>query len=305
MLPLLAITGPTAVGKTDFFLRLLKAGYNFEAIIVDSRQVYRHMDIGTGKDLPEAKNLRAKFWLYDCVSPDQSFSSAIFVNLATTTIKAIRNRQNQPVLLGGTGRYIKDLETKPSTLCIPPDYSLRQKLHATSVARLQQQLTQLNPEKIQRMNQSDINNPRRLIRAIEIAQNQKTFQPSTKIRQNIICLTAPLQLIKARIETRVNKRLKQGMIDEVKFLLDKYPNFVALQASHTPGYQEVIQLIEGHLSVVETKKRWINREYNYAKRQLTWFKHQTNAIWFDITKINWYAEAVAQLEQWGYVTSHT
>lgn len=303
--PILCIVGPTAVGKTDFFIKLVQAGYAFEAIVADSRQVYRFMDIGTGKDLPTDPKIRKKFWLIDAVTPDQSFSSAHFHRLANQAIDQIYTLGHQPVIVGGTGRYIKDLQTNPDTLLVPTNSALRQQLAQQSVPQLQTKLQQLNPQRLAAMNHSDSNNPRRLIRAIEVSLHPISTRPQQTRRFLMIGLTAPLQLIKARIEARVDARLRQGMVEEVKQLLQRYPNYDQLQSFATPGYQEIAEYLSHRINLDEARARWTKREVNYAKRQLTWFRHQSDTVWFDITSPSWYAEAVKQLRKWRYVPSYS
>lgn len=302
--PILCIVGPTAVGKTDFFLQLVKDGFPFAAIVADSRQVYKYMDIGTGKDLPTNPQLRQKFWLIDSVTPDQPFSSANFYALAHQAIGRILSSNQLPVIIGGTGRYIKDLQSPPATLMVPPNHKLRQQLQSLSVTQLQQKLNHINPSKLDSMNNSDRHNPRRLIRAIEVSQNIPNTHASSNYIFHTICLSAPLQLIKVKIKLRVDKRLQQGMIDEVKQLLARYPHFHQYQSLHTPGYQEITDYLHGKISLDAAKNLWISREIDYAKRQLTWFRHQLQAVWFDITSPSWYAEAIKQLQKWHYVPSH-
>jgi tRNA dimethylallyltransferase len=302
---ILAIVGPTAVGKTDAFLQLIQDGYDFTAVVADSRQVYKHLDIGTGKDVPVDPSLRSRFKLIDAVSPDQAFSSANFVSLARQAIESISASGSQPVIIGGTGRYIKDLETAPQTLYIPPDPALRQKLSSYTVRQLQEEFKKYNPQKYAQMNHSDQNNPRRLVRAIEISHSKHKPESEPTYRLNTMCLTAPLPVIEARIQSRVKSRIKQGMIEEVSQILDNYPDFESYQSSKTPGYQEIIQYLHKEVSLEDAIGQWTLREINYAKRQLTWFRHQADAAWFDISNTNWYAEILKQLEKWGYGRSHT
>lgn len=302
---ILAILGPTAVGKTDFFLKLVNQGYPFEAILADSRQIYRYMDIGTGKDLPLEPELKQKFWLVDSVNPDQKFSSANFYAAATAAAIKIYQNNNIPVLVGGTGRYIADFESPPETLNVPPDFSLRSRLENMPVVQLQQILIDKNPDRFGTMNNSDKHNPRRLIRAIETVDQFKSKGLNIQNPLNKICLTAPLQLIKVRIATRVSKRIDQGMIQEVEHILRAYPNFFNYQASDTPGYQEISSYLSKQISLDAAIEKWIQREIDYAKRQLTWLKKQSGIIWFDITSTNWYADAVIQLGKWGYGRSNS
>jgi len=231
------------------------------------------------------------------VNPDESFSSAQYCQQAHVAINDICSRNKIPLIIGGTGRYLKDLVTNPETLSIPPDLTLRHQLSNYSVPELQQLLQQKNPTKLDIMNQSDRNNPRRLVRAIETSQNETPVESVPLYQVHTFCLTAPLPLITKRIASRVHKRLEQGMIHEVEQLLLRYPDFRNFQSSATPGYQELIAFQDGQITLQSAIDLWTKREINYAKRQLTWFKHQTDSVWFDITKPSWYADVVRQLKR--------
>ncbi len=297
MQTLFALVGPTAVGKTDTYFRLVADGFPFEAVSADSRQVYKGMDIGTGKDLPQ--NQPAPVWLIDQVDPNQPFSSAQFYTAAQATIANIFTRHMNPLIVGGTGRYLQDLLIPPATLTIPPNPELRSQLNTFSTPQLQQLLQKLQPNRFNQMNHSDQSNPRRLIRAIEVAQSPVTQVNTLKYSCHILGLIAPLQLIKQRIEARVKMRVNQGMVQEVQGLLTTYPDFATFQSYDTPGYQEITAYLNHQLSLDQAIDLWTQREIKYAKRQLTWFKHQTQALWFDIDHPYWYADVVNQLKRWG------
>jgi len=201
MSKVLIICGPTAVGKTALGVRLAKE-LNGEIISADSRQVYKGMDIGTGKDLPvnpkfEILNpkqiLNSKFqilnyqigyyeidgvkvWLLDIVEPDCQFSVADYVRCANSVIEDIWRRGKLPILVGGTGFYIKAIVDGIETIGVGPDWSLRRKLSNYQIIKLSNLLKKIDLEKWKRMNESDQKNPRRLVRAIEVAiriQNSK------------------------------------------------------------------------------------------------------------------------------------
>lgn len=327
MNPTLFIVGPTGVGKTSTFVKLVNDGFNFEAISADSRQIYKQMDISTGKDIPDTSIFElvqkinykkttyslgyyrvdtTKLWLLDATNPDSSFSSAIYSNLAHLAIGQITKTNHIPIFVGGTGRYLNDFIHSPSTLSIPQNQPLRNKLSSLDLLQLQKYLKNINPKRLFCMNNSDKNNPRRLTRAIEVLSYAPLIEPTSSkssIDTQMICLTAPLDLIKQKIIERVKNRLNQGMIEEVESLHKSYPDFSSYQSFHTPGIQEITHYLDHQISLDQAVELWTQREINYAKRQLTWFKYQTHSTWFDISKPNWYAEIVKQLKGWNYVSN--
>ena len=187
---LLVICGPTATGKTSLGILLAKK-VDGEIISADSRQVYIGMDLGTGKDLPKNSEFKIQnskigyylfdkipVWMIDIVKPNQEFSAADFVGLASKVINDINSRNKLSIIVGGTGFYIKALIDGVDTLGIPPDWELRKQLGLKSTAELFEMLSRINSEKSASMNSSDKQNPRRLIRAIEVAlKNQKSKIP--------------------------------------------------------------------------------------------------------------------------------
>src|SRR3989339_604332 len=166
---MIIVTGQTATGKTRLALELAKK-YNGELVNFDSRQIYKYLDIITGKDIP-----KEKIWLYDIVTPDQYFSSFDFVKLVIPIITDIKKRGKTPILVGGTYLYLKHFLYGIDNNNSPPDFKLREKLNNKSVDYLQKMLIKLNKTVFENLNHSDQLNPRRLIRKIEIA-SQKTSE---------------------------------------------------------------------------------------------------------------------------------
>jgi tRNA dimethylallyltransferase len=264
MKKLLVITGPTATGKTALGLEMAEK-FNGEILSADSRQVYKYMDIGTGKALDHFE------WGINLVEPDKQFSVSDWVNYANKVLKDIWNRGKLPIIVGGTGQYIKELLRPSETLHIPPNEQLRNKLLSYSVIKLQKELQRVDKNKWELMNNSDRNNPRRLVRAIEIAKVDLhgLVTDSTNPDYLVIGLTAPLEFLQGRIKKRVDDRLAAGMGKE-RELLKKY------SLPRTLGYNN------------ETAKEWEIAEFAYAKRQLDYMeKFLPETYWFDINQDNW------------------
>ncbi len=275
---LLVVTGPTATGKTNFALEIARE-FQGEVISADSRQVYRGMDIGTGKDG------KGSVHLYDVVNPDEEFSVAHFLRLAVSLIYEIQRKNSLPIVVGGTGLYIKALVEGIDTVNIPRNESLRSRLANLSVQELQQMVPK---SVLEMMNNSDRNNPRRLIRKIEIMQeNQnrhiKYHRRSFDTLQ--IGLTADGEYLLERIIQRVMDRVHKGIIEEIQQLLAMGYTW-DLPAMNTIGYKEWKCYMESpsdeHKN--EAIALWIRHEIQYAKRQLVWFKKQQNIRWFCINQ---------------------
>ncbi len=292
---LLIICGPTATGKTKLGVDLAKR-LNGEIVSADSRQVYRGMDIITGKDRPEG----IKIWLYDVINPDQKFSVADFYGLAWKAISDIWQRGKRPIIVGGTGFYLKALVEGIGTMGIGPDWNLRRQLSNYQISELQIYLKKLDQERWERMNESDRKNPRRLIRAIEIAQNSKSQTPISK--HNVDCLTigltAPFKILYERIDRRVEERVKMGAEEEIKKLLDQSYRWDNSVLGTTIGYWEWQEYFEGKMPKEEVIQRWKFDEHNCARRQMTWFKKMKGASWFNIDKEGWQEEVEKLTKAW-------
>jgi len=323
---LLVICGPTAAGKTSLGVKLAKR-FDGEIVSADSRQVYMGMDIATGKDLPwnakqKIKNEKLQIktkegkvlkpyrfrkipvWLLDVVLPNQEFSVAHYVELAHQVISDIHRRGKLPILVGGTGFYIQGVVFGIDTLGIPPDWKLRRRLEKYSLQELYDLLARLDPEKAASLNVSDRRNPRRLIRAIEVAlakNHKRKKKTSKKNKKNFdtlfIGLKAPMRKLYKRIDKRIEEQLKKGAEKEVKSLLRKdYDfNFPAMSAL---GYREWREFFEKEKTREEVIKRWKYNEHDYARRQMTWFLKNEKICWFDITKKGFEKEVEKKVLFW-------
>lgn len=288
---LLIICGPTATGKTKLGIDLAKK-FNGEIISADSRQVYQGMDIGTGKD-------DLKTWLVDVVKPDFRFNVADYKKCAEAAIEDILKRGKLPIIVGGTGFYIKAITEEIETIGVEPDWELRAKLTNYQINELRIALERLDPKRWQKMNESDRQNSRRLIRAIEIARKPAGRQDqSPNFDTLFIGLTAPNEILYQRIDQRVKARVEAGLEDEIRNLLKKGYNWENSALGTTLAYSEWRGYFENQKNKEEVILRWKFDEHGYARRQMTWFKKNPKINWFDITKQNFQEEVEKEVENW-------
>ena len=303
---LLVICGPTATGKTSLAVKLAKK-FNGELISADSRQLYQGMDIGTGKDQPKG----IKIHLIDVVKPNQEFSVSQYYRLAWQAIKKIWKKGKLPILVGGTGLYIKAVVNGIGTMEIPPNPQLRKSLEGKKADELFGELGKLDPIRAAKMNVSDKKNLRRLIRAIEISRWQaenESWAPLEHKRPEtlLIGLKASYDFLYQRIDQRVKERVKMGQEKEIKNLLKKGYSWENSVLGTTLGYQEWQLFFEGKTDREEVIKRWQFAEHAYARRQMTWFKKALRQAqgkdkqinWFDISEKRWQDRVVKLVKGW-------
>lgn len=308
---LLVISGPTATGKTDLAVKLAKK-YNGELVSGDSCQIYKGMDIGTGKDQPEETPIH----LIDLVTPDQKFSVADFQKIGLETIREIQSRNKLPILVGCSGFYIDSLiNPNYTTFSVKPHKFWRFISRLCSVKTLQKFYKFLDKNNFSKLNHSDVNNHYRLSRKIEI----KLFQPKLPALSKEgsgkgfdtlhLSLTAPLDFLYQRIDARVDKRMQIGFLSEIAKLLKKYkwsdPGMqIAAYQCLRPYFEnnkEIIapfhqgELPEGLRGLI---KLWSYAEHSDARRQTCWFKTKSNAFYFDITQKGFDKKIFKQVSQW-------
>ncbi|OGD86674.1 tRNA (adenosine(37)-N6)-dimethylallyltransferase MiaA [Candidatus Curtissbacteria bacterium RBG_16_39_7] len=312
MKKLIVVCGPTTTGKTDLALQLAKK-FGGELISADSRQVYVGMDIGTGK-FSFGDEFR-KFhgcWLlndvwiygYDLVRPDEQFTVAGFVDFFGKTSTKIWQKGKLPILVGGTGFYIKSVLDGIDALGIRPDWQLRGELEGLTPEQLQEKLRSLDLKKWEMMNKSDRKNSRRLIRAIEIASSKRAKAKNEKtishkrlmINALIIGLRAPRNFLYKKTDLWVQERLEKGLIKEVEGLIKKgYKDRMPMQGII---YKSVVSFIDGKSNIKELEEKLKSQMHDYSRRQTTWFKKDKKIIWFDITKKNWKQEVEEKVRTW-------
>lgn len=284
--PLLVITGPTAAGKTALALEL-GARRDIEIISADSRQVYRYMDIGTAKASVEERS-QVVHHCVDIVNPDEAFSVSDFTRLAQRAIADIHRRQRLPVVVGGTGLYIRAL-TQGLAPLPGADETLRRQWHAEERAEkgcLYERLSQIDP---QMANGLHINDVTRTIRALEVytltgrtmsswqEEHHFSARPYDDIR---IAVTCERDRLYRRIEERVEQMVELGLLDEVRMLLQRgYP--AELKALRTIGYQECVAHLRGEMSFSAALTLIKRDTRRYAKRQLTWLRHEDEINWLE------------------------
>lgn len=296
----LIILGPTATGKTDLAL-IIAHKYDGEIVSCDSRQVYQGLDIGTGK-LP-SQNSKVKiqkfqnYWLvdeipvflYDVADPKTQYTVKDYQQAALKKIEDIAKRKKLPIIVGGTGLYLKALLEGIPNLDIPTDQSKREDLSSLNLIELQQKLMKVNPQKWVLMNNSDRKNPRRLLRYIELAymypyaaKNQNANIKSQNYDTLLIGLTAPRSVIDKKIYQRLISRIDQGLIDEGRSLLKQGVTLERMKALGLE-YGCLAEFLEGKINQDQFTVKLQAKIHQYSKRQLTWFKKTADVTWFDIT----------------------
>ena len=296
MKKLLVICGPTATGKSELAFSLSKA-MDGVLISADSRQVYKGMDIGTGKDKERVGAVLG----YDLVDPKEEFSVAQYIRYAKDAIKKTWSGKKLPIVVGGTGLYIKALIDGIQTVDIPRNDVLRKGFEGKSAEELFDTLSQIDSVKAASLNSSDKKNPRRIIRAIEIALDKSGVSgaKSEALDADVlfIGLTAPKDVLVKRIEKRIVKRIYQGIEGEIEKLL-KLGVFWDSQSMQSLGYRQFRGYFEGEQSIDEVEYFWRHEEVQYMKRQITWFKKDARINWFDITKTGYAKRVEKMVKKW-------
>ncbi|MBI5142111.1 MAG: tRNA (adenosine(37)-N6)-dimethylallyltransferase MiaA [Nitrospirae bacterium] len=270
---LIAVTGPTATGKTAFAVRLARR-LGGEIVSADSRQVYRGMDIGTGKDIAEYSTggYPVPYHLIDIVEPSENFSLHDYQKRAFDCIRGIWRRGRLPILCGGTGLYVDSVLRGYRLVEAPENPVLRAGLEPLSLDDLAARLRQLRPD---HHTSSDFRKRDRLIRAIEIAvftdANPGSFTPPPEIRPLVIWLTRPRPELVERIGARLGERLDGGMIDEVQRLNAGGISWERLE-SFGLEYRFIADYLRGRMTMEELYRDLFTAIRRFAKRQETWFR---------------------------------
>lgn len=275
---LIVILGPNASGKSDLAVKIAKK-FNGEIISADSRQVYRGMDLGTGK-ITKKEMQGVPHYLLDVASPKRKFTVVQYVKLAKKAIEKIFKKGKIPIICGGTGFYITALIDGLKIPEVPPDWKLRKKLEKKSTKELYQILKKIDPERAKKIEKE---NKRRLIRAIEIAKKLGKVPPLQKEPLPYPVLFLGIERdwkeLKERIKKRLLKRLRKGMIEEVKRLIKSGVSFKRLEELGLE-YRWIAKYLKGEIEKKEMIKNLEKDIFNFAKRQMRWFKkYMPKTIW--------------------------
>lgn len=279
---LLILVGPTAIGKTDLSIKIAEH-FNAEIISGDSMQVYRGMDIGTGKITIDEMN-GIPHHLIDIKDPDETFSVSDFQTMVANLVKDIESRGKVPFIVGGTGHYIK-------ALIDGYKFNEEEKEDIDKFTQYYEQFTTENLFKMLSEMVQDVdihpNNRQRIIRRL-VKENlttteKKAYTQEEKYDTFIIGLTTQRSVIYNRINLRVEKMFLAGLENEVRGLYDKGMSKTASQAI---GYKEFLPYFKGEASISEVMERVQAHSRQYAKRQLTYFRNQLEIHWYDIAQTN-------------------
>ena len=281
----IVLAGPTGVGKTDLSLKLAKI-LDADIISCDSAQVYKEMNIGTAK-IKESEMNGIKHYMLDILEPIEKYSVGEYQR-AVDKILAQKEKEGRAVILtGGTGLYINSVVNGLSSLP-ESDPKLRDELMALSVDELYEKLLKLDPEAAEKIHK---NNKKRVERAVEVCLiTGKKFSVLSKenVKNNNydflkVCLTRDREILYERIDKRVDIMMSEGLLDEVTALYKKYGGEI-LRKINIIGYTQIIDYLEGRISL-EAAVDFIKRDSrHYAKRQMTWFNNDSGYLWFDLEK---------------------
>ncbi|MEW6675720.1 MAG: tRNA (adenosine(37)-N6)-dimethylallyltransferase MiaA [Nitrospirota bacterium] len=316
------LLGPTGVGKTGVSILLAKA-LNTELISADSMQIYRYMDIGTAKPTPEERAI-VKHHMIDIVEPSEAYSTGKYIRTVVPIIEELHRERKIPIVVGGTGLYIKAM-TRGIFSGPSADWSLREELltmEKEEKGSLYNHLKELDPEAAEKITQNDM---RRIIRALEVCLKSNTSMSEI---QKKLTMPLPYEFIKIglsrdrkelyrMIEKRVDKMIEEGLIEEVKVVINmikehlichekvssKQYAVITKENAHCPlptvysllpavpsmqaiGYKEIAMYLKGEITLNEAIRLIKKGTKRYAKRQFTWFKKEEGICWIDITGIH-------------------
>lgn len=284
---LIAIVGPTAIGKSKLALHLASQ-YNGEVVNADSRQVYRFMDIGTAKPGPEELAL-VPHHLINIINPDEDFSLAQYRQLANSAIKDIQKREKVPILVGGSGQYVWSILENWGLPGVPPDKELRRKMQEKAEREgthvLYQELKMVDPAAARDIDPANL---RRIIRALEVYRltnvpfSQLRRKQEPEYRAMIIGLTTDREALYHRIDARVNWMLETGLLSEIEGLVNMGYGF-ELPALSSIGYKQIGMFLKGEITLSAAIQQTKFETHRFARQQYTWFKLNDDRIsWFDI-----------------------
>ena len=299
--PLVVLTGPTAVGKTKLSISLAKA-LNGEIISADSMQVYKYMDIGSAK-ITEKEMDGVPHHLIDVLSPFEEFHIVRFQELAKKAMEDIYNRGKTPVFVGGTGFYIQAITKDIDFTEGEEDKQYRKELSRLAAEKgnefLHEMLRDVDKKSAEEIH---ANNVKRVIRALEfykengfpISQhNEEQKQNETPYNLAYFVLNAPRDLLYERIDRRVDEMMENGLVKEVQKLKDMgcRREMTSMQGL---GYKEILSFLDGEIPLDEAVRILKRDTRHFAKRQLTWFRRESNVVWVDKDKFAFNDEKILE-----------
>lgn len=309
---MLVILGPTSTGKTEAGIFFAQK-FGGEIISADSRQVYKFLDIGTGKlpgsftSLKKGKGFweidGIKIWMYDVVEPDERFNLDEYLKKASKIAEKISSENKLPILVGGTGLYIRSLIEGLTGFGPGENIKLREESELLTLDQIRQMLEKKNPGVLTSLNNSELNNKRRLIRLLEKISgnwNSKSFEGlSMKYDVLKVGLTAPKNILDKRISERVKKRMAGGMLEEAeKLVAGKVLDFKRMEELGLE-YRYQARYLEGEIKTPEELEEILSIKIRqFAKRQMTWFKKEKNVEWFDMSKSEFLAKLESRVDNW-------
>lgn len=302
---IIALAGPTAVGKTKFAIMLAQA-LDGEVVSCDSMQLYKYMDIGSAKPTAEEMSM-AKHHLVDLIDPRDEFSVAQYQKLAKEAISNILNSGKTPIISGGTGLYLNSLLYDMDFSSAPEDNTYRTELEAIAEQEggreaLHKRLAELDPKAASLIHP---NNAKKVIRALErlkegegqIKQFSDISEETKDYKVILIGLTRDRAELYDRINRRVNILMEEGLLDEVKGLINMGLTQENISMKGI-GYKELMDHLDGRYSLEDAVETIQKNTRHYAKKQLTWFRRYDKMQWFDISQYNTDEDAFEDMKEW-------
>lgn len=290
----IAIVGPTAVGKTRAAIRVCRE-LGGEVVSMDSMQIYKGMDIGTAKPSMEERGGITHHLLDICDPSQPSFTVAQYRDIAQKTIENIRSRDVLPVMTGGTGLYLNALTRAMNLAQADGNEALRDEMRNLAQTpqgrhELHQRLEAVDPQSAARLHENDV---RRVIRALEVYDStgktmseyhQDDTQGEGLYHALVYGLTMPRETLYMRINARVDEMMKQGLVKEVRALLKSGMLPEKDGALQAIGYKEIVRYLQGRCTLAQAVDEIKMNSRRYAKRQMTWFKRDERVQWFDVSE---------------------
>ncbi len=274
--PVIAIVGPTASGKTSLAIELAKK-YGGEIISADSRQVYRGLDIGTGKVTPK-EMAGIPHHLLDVADPSEAYTAIDFKRDATAAIESIIMRKKLPIIAGGTFFYLDLLRGKNNSAPVPPNQKLRQELEKLSTTELFEKLQASDPK---RADSIDPQNKRRLIRSLEIVDTLGSVPPVQGAESPYDWLIIGTDVQKEDLRDKFQKRIKQWLQNGFAAEVEKVHKNLSAERFAELGFEYTLmkERLDQNIDEEELIERFVQKNWQYAKRQLTWLKRDNEVVW--------------------------